>query len=197
MSLLVDVGQGAGLAGAGGVRPFLPALLAGALARGDVALDFEGSGWEFLESPGFLAGVLVLAVASYGAERSLPNRSGGGRGPIELALAAFGVLLGGLLFAGSLAAGGEEAWPGLAAGAACALLAFLAVGSLFARARQRLEEGGGGLLSVYADGLALALAVVAILLPPLSFVALAGFLLLLLKGGREGERKYAGLRILR
>ena len=35
--------QGIGLALAVGLRPFLPALLAGALARGDVGVDFDGT----------------------------------------------------------------------------------------------------------------------------------------------------------
>ena len=43
MSLFLDIGTGAGLATASGVRPYLPPLLAGALARGDVAIDFEGT----------------------------------------------------------------------------------------------------------------------------------------------------------
>src|SRR3712207_6918237 len=39
VSLATDIGQGAGLASASGVRPFLPPLLAGALARGDIGVD--------------------------------------------------------------------------------------------------------------------------------------------------------------
>jgi hypothetical protein len=188
----VDIGQGAGLAGATGIRPFLPPLLAGGLARGDAGLDFSGSGWGFLESPAFLLAVLALTLASYGAERSGANRRA-----IELALTAAGVLLGALLFAGSLAAGGREAWPGLIGGALCAALAWAAVGGLFERARRRLQAGAAATVVAYADGAALLLAAVAIVLPPASFLALALFLLLLVRGRREGERKYAGLRVLR
>jgi hypothetical protein len=136
MSLVLDIGQGAGLAGASGVRPFLPPLLAGAFARADTGIDFDGSGWQFLESPWFLLAVLVLAVISYGAERSGANRDvikwGGG---------VVAVVLGALLFAGSLAAGGHSAIPGLIAGVACAALAWAAVGGLLDRARAR--PGGG------------------------------------------------------
>src|SRR3954454_4311318 len=69
MSLFMDIGQGAGLSGASGVRPFLPALLAGALAREDSGLDFSGTSFSFLESPAFLLAVLLLAVGSYGLQR--------------------------------------------------------------------------------------------------------------------------------
>ena len=57
----MDIGQGAGLSGASGVRPFLPALLAGALAREDSGVDFSGTDFSFLESPVFLVAVLILA----------------------------------------------------------------------------------------------------------------------------------------
>ncbi|MBA2341994.1 MAG: DUF4126 family protein, partial [Thermoleophilaceae bacterium] len=89
MSLILDIGQGAGLSGASGVRPFLPPLLAGALARGDVGVDFDGTDFSFLESDLFLLLILVGAVGSYVAERSLANQSRGtSRGPVEVLLAA-------------------------------------------------------------------------------------------------------------
>jgi hypothetical protein len=174
------------------VRPFLPPLLTGALARADAGIDFDGTDWEFLEEPAFLAVVLGLTVVSYGAERSGANRMA-----VAGATAALAVALGALLFAGSLAAGGRSAWPGLVAGAGCAVLAYVAVGALVERARARLDRGAASLLPVYADGGALALAALAIFAEPVSFLVLAAFLLLLIGGRREEGRKYAGLRILR
>ena len=192
MSLVFDIGQGAGLAGASGVRPYLPPLLAGALARGDIGLDFDGSGWQFLESPPFLLAVLALAASSYGAERSGANRRA-----VGIATGVVAVVLGALLFAGSLAAEDRSAAAGIAAGAACAALAFAAVSGLLERAGRRLEGGASALLSAYADIAALVLAAAAIFAPPVAFLALLAFAVLLVRGRGKGDRKYAGLRILR
>ncbi|HEX2232652.1 MAG TPA: DUF4126 domain-containing protein [Thermoleophilaceae bacterium] len=207
-SLFLDIGQGAGLAGASGIRPFLPPLLAGALARGDIGIDFSGTTWDFLESPGFLLAIFALAVIWYGAERSGANRM------LELAAASIGLALGALLFAGSLAAGGGEAWPGIFAGVACGALAWAAVGGLLDRTRARLaaqergsgangraesgrEGPSGSFLTAYAEIAALLLAALAVFLPPVSFLALAAFVFLLVRSRQERERKYAGLRVLR
>lgn len=202
MSLFLDLSQGVGLAGATGVRPFLPPLLAGALARGDIGLDFEGTSFAFLEQPVFLLVVLALAVTAYALERRGASRRGGapagsGRSRLEIGLLGLAVLLGALLFAGSLAGGGAPAWPGLVAGVACAALGFLAVSGLLTRVRRRLDSGAAALLPVYADVLALALAGLAVLVPPVSFLAIALFAVIVVRGRRGEQSKFQGLRILR
>ncbi len=194
----MDIGTGAGLAGATGVRPYLPPLLTGALARADTGIDFDGTDWSFLESPVFLAAVLALGVGAYLLERrGAGAEAGDRRSPVELFAGFAGIVLGALLFAGALADGGEESWIGLVLGPPCAALGWLAVGGLVEGARRRLEGGAAALLTVYADAAALVLAAVAIFVPPLSFLALIGFALLLLGGRRRDGEKYAGLRILR
>ena len=194
----MDIGTGAGLAGATGVRPYLPPLLTGALARGDTGIDFDGTDWSFLESPAFLGGVLLVGLAAYALERSDAGSSRGeGRRPVVLFSGIVGIVLGALLFAGAMADGGEASWVGLVAGPLCAALGWLAIGGLVERARSRLEGGAAALITVYADTAALILAALAIFVPPLSFLALIGFVVLLAGGRRREGEKYAGLRVLR
>src|SRR5215212_9914325 len=74
MSAFLDTTTGMGLSGATGVRPYLRPLLAGALARADAGIDFDGTDWHFLESTGFLVAVLALGLIAYLTERSAANR---------------------------------------------------------------------------------------------------------------------------
>jgi hypothetical protein len=192
MSVFLDTTTGMGLAGATGVRPYLPPLLAGVLARGDTGIDFDGTDWSFLESTGFLAAVVVVGLVAYLAERSEANRRS-----VELLSGVVGVVLGAMLFAGALADGGSESWPGLVGGVICAALGWRAVGGLVERARGRLEGGAAALLTAYADAAALALAAIAVFVPPLSILAILAFVVLLVGGRRREGEKYAGLRVLR
>ena len=191
MSVFLDTTTGIGLAGATGVRPYLPPLLAGGLARSDVGIDFDGTDWRFLESTGFLVAVLAAGVIAYLAERSQRQRA------VEVFSGVVGIVLGALLFAGALADGGTEAWPGLVAGPICALLGWRAVGGLVERVRGRLEGGAAALLTAYADAVALLLAAIAIFVPPASLLAIAAFIVLIVGARRREGEKYAGLRILR
>jgi hypothetical protein len=203
MSLFLDIGTGAGLSSATGVRPYLPPLLAGGLARSDIGIDFDGTDLWWLESPAFLAGVVALGVIAFFVERSAANRAspdiGGriGRGPAEILSGLIGVALGTLLFAGALYDTGQPSWIGLVFGPLCVALAWVAVGGLVERVRARLEPDQAALVTAYADGAALILAGIAIFLPPLAYVAIPGFVVLLLGGRRREGEKYAGLRILR
>src|SRR5215204_2857768 len=67
MTLFLAICLGIGLALGVGLRPFLPALLVGALASADVGIDFDGTDLSFLEDPYFLlallAGVIFLVIA--------------------------------------------------------------------------------------------------------------------------------------
>ena len=105
--------------------------------------------------------------------------------------------LGALLFAGALLDNGHEAWIGLVFGPLCAALGWFAIGGLVERVRARLAPEQAALVTVYADGAALILAAIAVFVPPLAFLAIPGFVVLLLGGRRREGEKYAGLRILR
>ena len=75
MHLVFDIFQGIGVAAAVGIRPFLPALVVGALAAGDVEIDFAHTGFSFLQKPVFLLIMVVGVVVLSGLERrSRPRR---------------------------------------------------------------------------------------------------------------------------
>jgi len=190
--LLIDILQGAGLAGAAGIRPFLPALVAGALATADVGIDYEGTSFSFLESPAWLLAVVLALVVAVVLQRRHVRAA-----VLDSALAGVGIGLGALLFAATLADRHDLWWPGLLAGGFCAALAGAATRSLLQRTRARLDAEASAALPVYVDGTSGVLAALSVIAAPISVVAL-GFFAFLLRGGRrrEGE-KYAGLRILR
>ncbi|MDQ6774743.1 MAG: hypothetical protein M3071_00670, partial [Actinomycetota bacterium] len=104
MHLVFDIFQAIGLAAAVGIRPFLPALAAGALASGDVELTFHHTGYAFLQSAGFLlalvAGVIVLTVLErqFGAGEGKP---GGAldRSPLAWLVVLAGAAVGAVFFA--------------------------------------------------------------------------------------------------
>ena len=191
MDTTFDILTGIGLALAAGIRPFLPALVAGALASADAFIDFDGTDLSFLEAPGWLLGVVIALIIVVVLQRR------GESSLVASVVSGLAIGMGALLFAGALADHSDTWWPGLIAGVAFALLAERAVRALFTRVRARLDEDARGALTVYADGVALLLAALAIVIPPISVVAL-GFIVWLLAGSkrREGE-KYAGLRILK
>lgn len=195
MHLFLDICQGLGLGAAAGIRPFLPALVAGGLAAGDLGVDFDGTRYAFLESPAWLVGVAVLMVLVVVMRRALDS------GPTAAALGGMGVGLGAVLFAGSLADHGHTSWGysllGLFGGAAAALLAQLATRDLMARTARRLDAEAREHLPFYFEAVALVLAALSVAIPPISLLALP-FLAWLLAGARRREgSKYAGLRILR
>lgn len=200
MDLFLVICQGCGLAAAAGIRPFLPALVGGAAASADIAVNFGGTDYAFMEQGPFLLAVVLLLIAAvladrrFGAERVE-------RGPVGAAITGIGLGVGALLFAGSLADEGHPAWPGIVAGLACAAIAQLAVRPLLGRVRTRFEAAddrqAAAALVVYADGASLVLAILSLLVPPVGLVALLALAWLAVSGRRREGEKYAGLRSLR
>jgi Domain of unknown function (DUF4126) len=195
MHTFLVITQGIGLATACGIRPFLPAVLAGGLAAADDGLDFDGTDFAFLESTVFLILLIVALAAVLGYERRRPGAFQSG--PLAAALAGVAIGLGALEFAGSLADEGHPAWAGILGGLACAAIAQAAVRGVFAGAARRLDADARAAVPVYEEAVAVIVAALAIGVPPSSLVVLAVLVVLLVRTRQRGERKYAGLRILR
>jgi hypothetical protein len=207
---LFYIGLGVGLAGACGVRPFLPVLLAGALgSAGALDVTFAHGRFTFLQSGWWLLAVTVAFVVSYALQLRLglaPTLDPGAPGtqprrdpdPLAAALSGVACGTGALLFAGTLAAHGDTWWPGLLGGLAAAALAQRAVAPVVARARARLpDREAREAVTVYLDAAALLLAALVALLHPLGYVVIGLFAWLLLRARARTGAKYAGLRILR
>jgi hypothetical protein len=200
------IGLGAGLAAACGLRPFLPVLLAGALASADaLGVSFSHDPFRFAEADWWLLVVAIAFVAAYALQLLLgqsalpePDAERARPQPLAAALAGLSYGAGAVLFAGTLAAHGDAWWPGIIGGLAAVALAQRAVLPVFARARARLADGAAKqALTVYLDAASLLVAVLVALLHPLGYVVLALLAWFALRGRARGEEKYAGLRILR
>jgi hypothetical protein len=196
MHYLFDLLQGLGLAAAIGIRPFLPALLAGALAAQNLGIDFDGTHFAFLEKTGFLL-ALVVCVAAFGVLERRLSADARSQSPWSAILIAVALVLGALFAAGSIADRSSDWYPGLLVGIVGAGIGFAATRSLLARVRARLDDQTAGALPLYAEGAALLSAGLSILLPPLSILIVAGLAWLMVGGRRRAGEKYAGLRILR
>jgi hypothetical protein len=191
------IGLGVGLAAACGLRPYLPALLAGALgSAGVLGVTFGHSNYHFLQSGWWLLVVVVVLVGTYllqlrlGAERFEAVAGG--------AISAHAIAVGALLFAGTLAVHGDAWWPGLLAGAGVATLARYAAGPVITRARARLpDRAAREALTVYLDAASLVLAAAVALLHPLGYVAVVLLAWFVWRRRARSDEKYAGLRILR
>jgi hypothetical protein len=194
--LVFDIFQGIGVACAVGIRPFLPALAVGALGAGDVQIDFAHCSFSFLQSTPFLLGMAVGAILLAFVERRLGSERLE-QAPVALVVAACSIVLGALLFGGSLSRGGYVIWPGIVGGAICAVIGIAATRPLLTRVRARLDSESVGALSLIAEAAALLAAVLSVLAPPVGVIVLGLLLWLLVAGRGRGEQKYAGLRILR
>jgi hypothetical protein len=204
--LFFYIGLGGGLAAACGLRPFLPVLLAGALATGGtLGVDFTHGNFHFLRSGWWLLVVAVAFALAYGVQLLLrlapildPGARGTQRDPLAAALTGLGLGAGALLFAGTLAAHGDSPWPGVLGGLLVAMLAQRASWPVIVRARSRLSDRPAReALTIYLDSAALVLAALVALAHPLGYVAVALLAWFAWRGRARRDEKYAGLRILR
>jgi hypothetical protein len=103
------IGLGLGLALACGLRPYLPALLAGSLgSAGGLGVLFTHH-FHFLQVGWWLIAVALVFVNSYLLQLRLGQERF--QAVAQPAIAAQSVAAGALLFAGTLAAHGDAWWP--------------------------------------------------------------------------------------
>jgi len=204
--IFFDIGLGIGLAAACGLRPFLPVLLAGALASsGALDVVFLHGSFRFLQSTWWLLVVVLAFVLAYVLQLVFklspavdPSASGRRADPLGASLAGLSYGAGALLFAGTLAAHGDAEWPGVLGGFAAVALGQRAVWPVIFRARARLtDRSAREALTIYLDAAALLLAALVAVLHPLGYVAVALLAWFAWKGRGRSDEKYAGLRILR
>src|ERR1700744_869633 len=138
MHYLLDLLQGLGIAAAIGIRPFLPTLMAGALAACNIGLNFDGTPFAFMESPAFLLAMVVCVAISGVVERRMNGDIARTTAGLAIML-VIALVLGGLQGAASIADHSKDWYPGLAVGASGAGLAYAAARSLFTRVRARLD----------------------------------------------------------
>jgi hypothetical protein len=200
------IGLGAGLAAACGLRPFLPTLLAGALASaGTLGIGFHRAPYRFLQDGWWLLAVVLVLALAYALQLLLrlaplsdPSARGSRGDPLAASLTGLGLGAGALLFAGTLAEHGDAWWPGLLGGLAAAALAQRVSAPVILRARSRLaDRAAREALTVYLDAASLLLAALVALLHPLGYVAIALLAWFGWRGRARTDAKYAGLRILR
>jgi Na+-translocating ferredoxin:NAD+ oxidoreductase RnfA subunit len=193
VDFVLDLLQGLGIAAGVGIRPFLPVVLVGALAAGDLGIDFDGTSFEFLEQAPFLIAILVLmALATIAMRRTnldLP--------PWAWVMLGISLVAGALLAAGSLADEDYTVVPGIIGGLLAAALGFFAARSLFSRVRRRLDPEAQSVLPAYGEAAGMVAAGASVLFPPLAIVVIGALVWLLAGGRRRSGEKYAGLRILR
>jgi hypothetical protein len=204
--LFFYIGLGAGLAAACGLRPFLPLLLACALASDSaLGVSFGHGSFDFLKAGWWLLAIVVALVLAYLLQLLLrltpmldPGQRKGQVDPLAAALAGLGLGAGALAFAGTLAAHGDAWWPGLIGGLLAAALAQRASWPVLLRARARLSDRSAReALTVYLDAAALVAAALVALLHPLGYVLVALLAWFAWRGRARSDEKYAGLRILR
>ena len=199
MDTLFDILQTMGLGAGVGAGSPLAALLVSVLARADLGLDFEGTSWDWLEEPVFLAALvvaMVLMVVGLRAERR-NVQAAGAQWPLYYGAAP--VVFAALQGAGSMADRGHSAIAGLAVGGVCGLIGWVATVGLLNRVRRRMaaDPEAASALPAYGQAAGATVAGLSILLPPLGALAVLGAAFLLAGGRRRAGEKYAGLRVLR
>ena len=173
-------------------------LLVGALAAGDLGIDFDGTDFAFLEQAPLLAVVVVLLATLDLRWSAAPGPAALEVPPWAYLLGTYTVVLGILYAAGSMADGDDSIVPGIIAGTLCAvprLRRRARPADAHAQAPRRRRRQRAARSTPRARGCSPPAR--SVLFPPLAVLVIGGLLALLLGGRRRAGEKYAGLRILR
>lgn len=192
MDLFLAISKGIGISLATGVRTFQVPLFVGLMARANAGIDFEHTGYSFLEAWPWIGLMAALAVGAWLLDRSR----------VEVPDAAWVVIsmgLGAVLFAGALEDEDYFGTGGLLPGMVCALIGFAAAHVFLGGATERLQARGegAGTIRTLRDIAAIAIAALALFVPPVSYLALAFCGWVLIARRRRDAQKFEGLRILR
>lgn len=196
MHLAFDIFQGLGISAAVGIRPFLAALVVGALAAGGVQISFAHTDFAFLQEAPFLFGMVVGALALLVLERSL-TRFTGSRRPLLIVVVGLALAIGALEFAGALSQNHYAIVGGIIGGVICAALGAAATEPLLRRVRARLDEQAASAVPLYAEAAAVLFAALSVVAPPVGLIGVLFLAWLLVASRRREGQKFAGLRILR
>lgn len=195
MDLFLAICQGLGLALAIGVGGALAALFASTMASLAAGFDPEGTDFGFIAETWFLVTLLAFVVLA------LLARS---REALRLPVIALLSVAGGLAFAASLAEEGTTGWPGLVVGIIATAVAAMIATDVLEGAIRRAEGSSSEAADTAANTLivgfsfgGMALAALALFVPPVSLLAAAALLFVALGRRRKAGEKYEGLRILR
>lgn len=195
MDLFMAISQGIGVALACGFRPFLGPLVIALFASADAGIDFENTGYRFLESIWLVGAMAAMTLVATVLLTRAPDRY------VRIPYAVAAGTLGALEFAGSLDSDGYAPIPGIVAGAICAVLGFVALGTFIDGARQRLaargEAGASLSLELFAYLIAIVTVAAAVLAPPVSYLPLVFCIWVLASRKQRSAKKYEGLRVLR
>lgn len=195
MDTTFDILQAIGLGLAFGLRPILAPLVVAICAAVNLGVDFEGTPFDFLENP-IVIGILgVIAVVGLVDSARAVKKNSFLTDAVRLPLA---LVFGGLFGAGSVAEHSDTWVIGAVVGVAAAALGWFATASLVAGARKRLEgEAEASLiLAAVVELIAIVTAFLSLIFPPLAIIALVAVLVLLVRGRKTSDGRYAGLRTL-
>lgn len=190
MDTTFDILQAIGLGVAFGLRPALAPLVVAICAVAGLAIDLDGTAFEFLTEASAL---IVLAVFAAGwialnTVRGMVN---------HVAVLVIAVALAAMFGGGGYDEHAAQWWPGALAGGLAALVTWFTLSPLLAGAARRVagEKEASMVLPVVTELVAIVVAFLSIVFPPLAVVALIAVLVLTVRG-RGRDDRYAGLRTL-